>query len=363
MKTLLKGLIWQFFILIIIGFCVIVYILNAPPLPKVGEAKLQVHKRTALRGRPSVNSRPILYTKDVFIFSIDSKHLSNLNSGILSRELLFSIALGQRTNFSAELLDKELQTEFDWKKTFLNSAPDMKFSSGKPTIKVILSGRDWILTDRTGASYLIEKVDNQLDVYLPDLRGEFNNNKISLSDNLEFSIENVGKQWLINDRDTTQVYEIRYNKNKLDVFQQSKYPIQRYLFKVDLASLETLDKGELTSDIRQGFSELKAPLSPNAMLSTEEIGLKWKVTDGKQLYRIHNVENSLKVYLDFDSAWLLVRVNDTLKGWVQRITGTIHAPPIPLLSSRQELKLELLALFAQIKDIVSNSNETESQTF
>ena len=362
MKSLLKGLIWLIFILIIIGFCVSVYILNAPAIPKEGEAKLQVHKRTALRGRPTVNSRPILYTKDVFIFSIDSKHLSNLNSGILSRELLFSIALGQRSNFSAELLDKELQTEFDWKKTFVNSAPDMKFSSGKPTIKVILSGRDWILTDTTGASYLIEKVDSQLDVYLPDLRGEFNNNKITLSDNLEFSIENVGKQWLINDRDTTQVYEIRYNKNRIDVFQQSKYPIQIYLFKVDLASLETLDKGELTSDIRQGFSELKASLSPNAMLSTEEIGLKWKVTDGKQLYRIHNEENSLKVYLDLDSAWLLVRVNDTLKGWVQRITGTIHVPPKPLLSSRQELKIKLLTLFTQIKDIVSNSNETESQT-
>ncbi len=150
----------------------------------------------------------------------------------------------------------------------------MKFSTGKPTIKVILSGRDWILTDTTGASYIIEKVDNQLDVYLPDLREEFNNNKITLSENIVFSIEEIGKQWLINDRDTTQVYEIRYNKNRIDVFQQSKYPIQTYLFKVDLASLDTLDKGELTSEIRQGFSDLKAPLSPNAILSTEEIGIK-----------------------------------------------------------------------------------------
>ena len=363
MKALLKGLIWLIFILIIIGFCGSVYILNAPDVPKQGEAKLQVHKRTALRGRPTVNSRPILYTKDVFIFSIDNQHLSNLNSGILSRELLFSIALGQKTNFSAELLDKELQTTFDWKKTFLNSAPDMKFSSGKPTIKVLLSGKNWILTDSTGASYHIEKVDNQLDVYLPDLREEFNNNKITLSDNLEFSIENIGKQWLINDRDTTQVYEIRYYNTKLDVFQQSKYPIQTYLFNVDLASLETLSKGNLTSEIRRGFSEIKAPLSPNAKLSIEENGLKWKITDGKQLYRIHNEDNSLKVYLDLDSTWLLIRVNETLKGWVQRITGTIHVPPKPLLSSRQELKVKLLTLIAQIKDLVSNSNETDTQTF
>ncbi len=118
MKSLLKGLIWIIFILIIVGFCGVVYILNAPAIPKVGDAKLQVHKRTALRGRPTVNSRPILYTKDVFIFSIDRQHLSNLNSGILSREFLFSIALGQRTNFSAKLLDNELQTTFDWKKNF-----------------------------------------------------------------------------------------------------------------------------------------------------------------------------------------------------------------------------------------------------
>ncbi|RKU29357.1 hypothetical protein C6497_06550 [Candidatus Poribacteria bacterium] len=362
MKALLKGLIWLIFILIIIGFCGSIYILNAPPVPKEGEAKLQIHKRTALRGRPSVNSKPILYTKDVFIFSMDSQYLSNLNSGILSSELLFSIALGQRTNFSAELLDKELQTSFDWKKTFLNSAPDMKFSSGKPTIKVLLSGRDWILSDSTGASYHIEKVDNHLSVYLPDLREEFNNNKITLSDNLEFSIEDVGKQWLINDRDTVQVYEIRNNKNKLDVFQQSKYPIQSFLFSVDLASLESLNKGNLTSEIRQGFTDLKAPLSPNVKLSSDEIGLKWKITDGQQLYRIHNEENSLRVYLDLDSTWLLVRVNDTLKGWMQRITGTIHVPPKPMLSSRQELKVKLLTLFAQIKDMVSNSNETDTQT-
>lgn len=360
MKALLKGLIWLILILIIIGFCGVVYILNAPAIPKKGEAKLQVHKRTALRGRPTVNSRPMLYTKDVFIFSIDREHLSNLNSGILNRELLFSIALGQRTNFNAELLNTELKTAFDWKKTFENSAPNMIFSSGKPTIKVLLSGRDWILTDSIGAGYLIEKVDNQLDVYLPDLRDEFNNNKISLSENIEFSIEQVGKQWLINDRDTTQVYEIRYNKNRIDVFQQSKYPIQTYLFKVDLTAVEALSQGDFSSEIRQGFADFKIPLSSNAILTTEEIELKWKITDGKQVYRIHNEENSLKVYLDLDSTWLLVRVNDNLKGWVQRITGTIHVPPEPMLSSRQELKVKLLTLVGQIKDMVGNSNETDA---
>lgn len=362
MKSLLKGLIWIIFSLIIIGFCGVVYILNAPAIPKVGDAKLQVHKRTALRGRPTVNSKPILYTKDVFIFSIDRKYLSNLNSGILNRVSLFSIVLGQRTHFSPELLDKELQTTFDWKKTFLNSAPDMKFSPGKPTIKVLLSGRDWILTDSSGASYLIEKVDNQLDVYLPDLRDEFNNNKITLSENIEFSIEEIGKQWLINDRATTQVYEIRYNKNRIDVFQQSKYPIQTYLFKVDLTAIEALSQGDFSSEIRQGFADLKIPLSSNAKLSIEDIELRWKITDGKQIYRIHNEENTLKVYLDLESTWLLVRVNDNLKGWVQRITGTIHVPPVPVLSSRQELRVKLLTLIGQIEDMMGISNETESQT-
>ncbi|MCG9126488.1 hypothetical protein JT359_02700 [Candidatus Poribacteria bacterium] len=360
MKSLIKGLLWLIFILTIIGFCASVYILNAPAAPKDGEAKLQVHQRTALRGRPTVNSRPILYTKDVFIFSINKQHLSNLNSGILNRELLFSIALGQRTNFSPELLDKELQQKFDWMQTFLNSAPDIKFSSGKPTIKVILSGNDWILTDKSGASFIIEKVGNQLDVYLPDLREEFNNNKISLSENLEFSIEKVGTQWMIKDRDTTQVYEIRLKNNKLDVFQQSKYPIQTYLFKVDIASLESISNGNITQDIKNGFSNIKAPLTSKAILTSVEIGVKWKITDGYQFYQIHKEENSLKVYLDLDSSWILVRVNDTLKGWVQRITGTIHTPPKPVLSSRQQLKVKLLTLFGQINEMMGNSDATDT---
>lgn len=350
MKTLLKGLITVIFLLVIIGVCFAFYILNAPPVQMEGEAKLQVHKSASLRGRPTVNSKPIARTKDVYLFSLDRMYISNLNSGILSRELLFSIALGKRSLLSTKLLDKEINTAFDWQKTFANSVPDIKFNSRSFTLKVVLSGRDWILSDNTGASYTIEKVDDQLDIYLPDLREVFSNNRITLSANVNFSVEKIGKQWLINDKNTTQVYEIRNDAKKLDIFQQSKYPIQKYLFKVDMASLDALVNGKFSSELRQGFVNKKIPLSGAAKLFAEEIGMRWKVIDGNQKYKIHNEDGLLKVYLDFESAWLLVRVNDNIKGWVQRINGTIYMPPKPILSSRQQLRDKLVVFIEKLKE-------------
>ena len=357
MKSFLKGLSIFLFIVIIIGFCFCVYILQAPPVAKPDPPKLQVHTRTALRSRPTVNSKPIVYTKDVYRFSIDQIFISNLNSGLFSNELLFSVALGQRTLFSAELLDNELKTAFNWQKMFADSEAEIRLKSRSPTIKVLISGKDWFLTDSTGAGFTVQKNGDALDIYLPNLQEVFEKNKTTLSADVELSIEKIGKQWLIKDNQSLQVYEIRNKKKKLDVFQQSKYPIQTFLFNVDLAAITALTEGDFSKDLRDGFVLQRIPLSRNAKLTAREEGVSWRVTDGSQKYNIQKENGRLKVFLDLESKWLLLTDNSNIKGWAQRERGTIFLPSDPTLSSRQQLKVKLSVFLDRLKERVGISKQ------
>ncbi len=361
MKSFLKILSLIVFIAIIIGFCFCFYLLQAPPVAQPDPPKLQVDKRTALRSRPTVNSKPIAYTKDVYRFSIDQLYLSNLNSGEFSSELLFSVALGQRALYSAELLDKEVKTAFDWQKMFEDSGTEIRLSSKSPTIKVLLSGKDWLLKDSTGAGFSVQKNRSALDIYLPNLQEAFNNNRITLLPDIEFSIEKVGKQWLIKDTMSRQTYEIRNDtKNKkLDVFQQSKYPILTYLFQIDSSAMAALTEGEFPEDLREGFVNQKIPLSRNAKLIADSEGMNWRITDGSQKYNIRNEDGRLKVYLDLESSWFLVQLNGSIKGWMQRERGTIYLSPEPTLSSRQQLKQKLVAFFENLKTKVGISDQPD----
>lgn len=360
-KSFLKILSLIIFIVIIIGFLVCFYILQAPPIAQPDPPKLQVHKRTALRGRPTVNSKPIAYTKDVYRFSIDQQYLSNLNSGVFSSELVFSVALGQRALYSAELLDKELKTVFNWQKMFIDSGTEIRFSSKSPTIKVLISGKDWLLKDSTGAGFSVQKNKNAVDIYLPNLQDAFNNNRITLSPDVEFSIEKVGKQWLVKDNMSQQTYEIRNDtKNKkLDVFQQSKYPIQPFLFQIDSSAMTALAEGKFPKDLREGFVSQKISLSRNAKLIADSDGVNWRITDGSQKYNIRNEDGRLKVYIDLESSWFLVQFDGSIKGWMQRESGTVFLPPEPTLSSRQQLKQKLVAFFENLKAKVGISNQPD----
>ena len=78
MKALLKSLIFLIIFALVIGLGIVVYLLQAPPVEQTGVPKLQIHTRTALRGKPTVDSKPIVYTKDVYRFSLDPQYISNL---------------------------------------------------------------------------------------------------------------------------------------------------------------------------------------------------------------------------------------------------------------------------------------------
>ena len=352
MKAFLKRLTFLIIFIIAIGACICFYLLQAPPVEQKKVPKLQIHTRTALRGRPTTDSKPIRYTKDVYRFSLDQQYISNLNSSKLERELLFTAGLAHRARLKTERLDASLKTGTDWQKMFSDMTKDIRFRPSASPIEVLLSGEEWLLRDTTGAAYTVVKTDNNVDVYLPDLREAFEAHKISLSKDLEIFIKQTNRRWLIKDNGYKQAYSVVNGEGKLNVFQQSKFEILTFLFEADAASQSSLAQGKLSSKLMQEFVAEKIPLSRRARVSANEDGMSWQISSPPLKYNIQSENNRLKVYLDLESRWLRIKVDDSIKGWVQSERGTIFEPPPPTLSSRQQAKERLLVLIDRLKEKV-----------
>ena len=350
MKAFLKRLTFLIIFIIAVGAGICVYLLQAPPVEQKKVPKLQIHTKTALRGRPTTDSKPIVYTKDVYRFSLDPQFISNLNSGKLERELLFTAGLAHRARLKTERLDASLKTGTDWQKMFSDMTKDIRFRPSATPIEVLLSGEEWLLRDITGAAYTVVKADSNVEVYLPDLREVFEAHKISLSKDLGISIKQTNRRWLIKDNGYQQAYSIVKGEGKLNVFQQSKYEILTFLFEADTASQDSLAQGKLSSKLMQEFIAEKIPLSRRARVSANEDGMSWQISNPPLKYNIRNENNRLKVYLDLESRWLRIKADDTTKGWVQSERGTIFEPPPPILSSRQQAKERLLVLIDRLKE-------------
>lgn len=357
MKAFLKRLTFLIIFIIAIGAGICVYLLQAPPVEQKKVPKLQIHTRTALRGRPTTDSKPIVYTKDVYRFSLDPQYISNLNSSKLERELLFTAGLAHRARLTAERLDTSLKTGTNWQKMFTDMTKDIRFRPSASPIEVLLSGEEWLLRDTTGAAYTVMKADSNVEVYLPDLREVFEAHKISLSKDLEISIKQTNRRWLIKDNGYQQAYSVVKGEGKLNVFQQSKFEILTFLFEADVASQRSLAQGKVPSKLMQEFVAEKIPLSRRARVSANEDGMSWQIISLPMKYNIRNENNRLKVYLDLESRWLRIKADDTTKGWVQSERGTIFEPPPPTLSSRQQAKERLLVLIDRLKEKTGLFNE------
>ena len=357
MKAFLKRLTFLIIFIIAIGAGICIYLLQAPPVEQKKVPKLQIHTRTALRGRPTVDSKPIVYTKDVYQFSVDQQFISNLNNGKLERELLFSAGLAHRARFKTTRLDASLKTETNWQKMFADMTKNIRFRPSATPIEVLLSGEEWLLRDTTGAAYTVVRTDNNVEVYLPDLREAFEANKISLSKDLEISTKQANRRWLIKDNGYKQAYSVLNGEGKLNVFQQSKFEILTFLFEADAASQESLVQGKLPSKLLQEFVAEKIPLSRRARVLAGEDGMSWQITSPPLKYNIRRENNRLKVYLDLESRWLHIKVDDSTKGWVQSERGTIFEPPPPIPSSRQQAKARLLVLIDDLKEKIGRFNE------
>ena len=359
MKALLKSLTLGIIFILAVGFGIGAYILQAPPVEQTKVPKFQIHTRTAVRGRPVVTSKPLAYTKDVYRFNLDRQYISNLNSGKLERELLFSAALTHRAKFKGAALDKVLRSEIDWQKMFANMTENIRFGPSTPNLEVLVSGEEWLLRNAPGAGYIVTRTNNQIDIYLPDLKDAFDANKHELSTDLEVSTQQTNREWFIKEKKHGQTYRITNGEEKLIVYQQSKYEILTLLFEVNSASQASLAEGKLSQELIQGFKAAKIPLAGQAKVSTIEEGVSWQVADLSLIYNIRNEDSRLKVYLDLESRWLRIRADDSVKGWVQRDRGTIFEPPPPIPSSRQLAKKRLLVLIENLKEKVGMSNEED----
>ena len=357
MKAFLKRLVFLIIFILAVGAGICVYLLQAPPVEQKKVPKLQIHTRTALRGRPTVDSKPIRYTKDVYRFSLDQQYISNLNSGQLERELLFSAGLAHRARLKTDRLDASLKTETNWQKMFADMTKGIRFRPSASPIEVLLSGEEWQLKDVTGAAYTVVRTDNNVEVYLPDLREAFEANKIALSKDLKITIKQANRRWLLRDNGYQQAYSILNGEGKLNVFQQSKFEILTFLFEADAASQDSLAQGKLPSKLLQEFVAEKIPLSRRARVSAGEDGMSWQINSPPLKYNIQSENNRLKVYLDLESRWLYIKVDDSIKGWVQSERGTIFEPPPPTPSSRQQAKERLLVLIDRLKESVGRFNE------
>ena len=357
MKALVKSLTFLILVILAAGFGIAAYILQAPPVEQKEVPKLQIHKRTALRGRPTVDSKPLVYTKDVYRFSLDPQYISNLNSRKLEREILFNASLAHRAQLKAQRLDDSLKTATDWQKMFSDLTKDTRFRPSASPIEVLLSGEEWLLRDASGAAYTVIRTDNNVGVYLPDLREAFDGNKISLSKDLEVLIEQKNRRWIIKDNAYKQSYRIQNTEGKLHVYQQSKFTILTFLFETDLEYETSLAKGKLSGKLIQEFVRENMPLSRRAQVSVGADGGSWEITSPPLKYNILRENNSLRVYLDLDSKWLQVKVDDNTKGWVQSARGTVFEPPPPTLSSRQQAKERLLVLIDRLKANIGITNE------
>ena len=357
MKALLKSLIFLIIFILAIGFGIGIYLLQAPPVESRGAPKLQIHTRTALRGKPTVDSKPIAYTKDVYRFSLNSQYISNLNSGKLERELLFNASLAHRATLKAARLDESLKIATDWQKMFADLTKDIRFRPSASPIEVLLSGEEWQLRDVTGAAYTVVRTGDNVSVYLPDLKEAFDGKKIVLSTDLEVSTQETNRRWIIIDKKNQQAYNIQSTEGKLHVYQQSKFEILTYLFETNGAFQPSLSAGKLPAGLIQEFVKQNVPLSRYALVSEEKDGESWKLSSPTLKYNIRSENNRLKVYLNLDSKWLRVRVDKNIKGWVQSERGTIFMPPPPIPSSRQQAKERLLVLIEELKTKVGIFND------
>lgn len=76
--------------------------------------------------------------------------------------------------------------------------------------------------------------------------------------------------------------------------------ISRLLFDMDLSFQSDLDNGSISDDLAKEFEERGLPLSQDAVISTDELGHRWSITDerNEQIYLVVNRNGGLKVYDD-----------------------------------------------------------------
>ena len=130
--------------------------------------------------------------------------------------------------------------------------------------------------------------------------------------------EERNRHWLIKDNAYKQAYSIRSTEGKLHVYQQSKFEILTFLFETDSVYESSLAGGKLTGEINPRIRCGKPAFIPTThRYPPTKDGEGWTISSPPLKYNILSENNRLKVYLNLDSKWLRVKVDDETQGWVQ----------------------------------------------
>jgi len=122
-----------------------------------------------------------------------------------------------------------------------------------------------------------------------DLKRRFLKEHYPLSESAWIRIELPGAKWQLVDRD--QTYIIRKNRTTLHVYDERS----AFRFSLESNFQNDLDKGSISSELKQKFLINQASLTESATLRVEIRGTKWQILDGGRRYIINN-NTTLSVY-------------------------------------------------------------------
>lgn len=142
------------------------------------------------------------------------------------------------------------------------------------------------------------------------LREVFRSHGWPLTDRASLTIQLPGNEWIIQDKDIE--YIIRAEGETLDVkgkrngvmFLLRDLFVKKYLFSLNIVSMEALDAGSISNRDREVFSSHGKPLSADAIVVMKRAGVKWIILDQGKRYLIKNERQSLRVYEN--QTWAIV---------------------------------------------------------
>ena len=120
-----------------------------------------------------------------------------------------------------------------------------------------------------------------------DLRREFENKGITLSQNVDVSVTKSGTRWLIDNK-----YSVR-KAGRLDIYLESEL-----LFSIGLDFQSSLDDEETSKDLRRAFENKGITLSQNVDVWSKKESPHWLIDDkgNKQEYLVKKADDGLNIY-------------------------------------------------------------------
>jgi hypothetical protein len=130
-----------------------------------------------------------------------------------------------------------------------------------------------------------------------NLRREFEDHEIHLSENATISVEEEDRRWLVSDKDNKLTYVVR-KQERLNIWTEPDI-LETELFGIDSENFQCdLDASIISEDLRQEFENDCIDLSQNATVSGR--GNEWMIKDEDedydQDYTVRREDRQLKIF-------------------------------------------------------------------